>query len=244
MWVRRRRYELGWEPSHGGGVLSREVETLAQLRAVVEWARGNPNVIKCAYRPVDELVGEPATQCPAGHRRDTPDPRQLVLGVKVAASTVWEILEDAGVDPAPERTSSTWASFLRSQAHAIIAADFFETTTLTGAKLYVLAVIEHATRRIRILGVTAHPTAVWVTQTARNLVMDLEDTSCQVKYLIRDRDGKYLELDFGRRQSCGPRKARAATRSASPLASMVQHRDQAPRTLRVASRWPAATLDP
>jgi transposase InsO family protein len=118
----------------------------------------------------------------------------LVLGVKVAASTVWEILKGAGVDPAPERVSSTWGSFLRSQAHAIIAADFFETTTLTGTRLHVLAVIEHATRRIRILGVTAHPTAGWVTQTVRNLVMDIEDTGCQVKYLIRDRDGKYPAL--------------------------------------------------
>jgi transposase InsO family protein len=94
----------------------------------------------------------------------------------------------------PKRTGDTWTAFLRSQAQGIIAADFFETTTLTGAKIYVLAVIEHATRRIRILGVTAHPTAVWVTQAARNLVMDLEDTGCQVEYLIRDRDGKYPAL--------------------------------------------------
>jgi putative transposase len=118
----------------------------------------------------------------------------LVLGVKVAASTVWEILQDAGVDPAPERTSSTWTTFLRSQAHGLIAADFFETVTLTGARLYVLAAIEHATRRVRVLGATAHPSAAWVAQAARNLVMDLEDTGCQVKYLIRDRDGKYPAL--------------------------------------------------
>ena len=118
----------------------------------------------------------------------------LVLGVKVAASTVWEILKDAEIDPAPDRTSTTWATFLRSPAQAIIAADFFDTVTLTGARLYVLAVIEHATRRIRILGVTAHPTATWVAQAARNLVMDLEDTGCPVKYLIRDRDGKYPAL--------------------------------------------------
>ena len=118
----------------------------------------------------------------------------LVLGIKVAASTVWEILKDAGIDPAPDRTSSTWATFLRCQAQAIIAADFFETVTLTGARLSVLAVIEHATRRIRILDVTTHPTAAWVAQTARNVVMDLEDAGCQVKYLIRDRDGKYPAL--------------------------------------------------
>ncbi len=115
----------------------------------------------------------------------------LVLGLKVAASTVWEILHQAGIDPAPQRTSTTWATFLRSQAHAIIAADFFETTTLTGARLYVLAVIDHATRRVRVLGATAHPTAAWITQAARNLVMDLEDAGCAVKFLIRDRDGKY-----------------------------------------------------
>jgi putative transposase len=118
----------------------------------------------------------------------------LVLGIMVAASTVWEILREAGIDPAPLRTSQTWATFLHSQAQAIIAVDFFETFTLTGARLYVLAVIEHATRRVRVLGVTAHPTAAWVTQTARNLVMDIEDAGCRVKFLIRDRDGEYPAL--------------------------------------------------
>jgi putative transposase len=73
----------------------------------------------------------------------------LVLGVKAAASTVWEILRDAGIDPAPERSATTWAAFLRSQADALLACDFFETVTLTGARIYIFAVIEHATRRIR-----------------------------------------------------------------------------------------------
>ena len=118
----------------------------------------------------------------------------LVLGVKVAASTVWEILREAGIDPAPERSSSTWADFLRSQADALLACDFLETVTVSGARMYVLAVIEHATRRIRILGATAHPTASWVAQAARNLVMDLEDAGSNARYLIRDRDRKYPAL--------------------------------------------------
>jgi transposase InsO family protein len=113
------------------------------------------------------------------------------LGIKVAPSTVWEILQRNGIEPAPQRDRQTWAVFLRSQAHAILAADFFETRTLTGARLYVFAVIEHATRRVRVLGATAHPTAGWTTQLARNLVMDVQDAGATVKYLIRDRDSRY-----------------------------------------------------
>jgi putative transposase len=83
----------------------------------------------------------------------------LTLGIKVAPSTVWEILREAGIDPAPDRAATTWTDFLRSQAHALLAADFIETVTLTGARMYILTVIEHASRRIRVLGATAHPTA-------------------------------------------------------------------------------------
>jgi hypothetical protein len=118
----------------------------------------------------------------------------LVLGIKVAASTVWQILTDAGIDPAPERASSTWTQFLRSQAEVLLGCDFFETVTLTGVRMYVLVVIEHAQRRIRILGATPHPTATWVTQAARNLAMDLENASHRTRFLIRDRDGKFPHL--------------------------------------------------
>jgi putative transposase len=95
------------------------------------------------------------------------------------------------IEPASQRDHQTWPTFLRSQAHAIIAADFFETRTLTGARLYVFAVIEHATRRVRVLSATAHPTATWTTQLARNLVMDLQDAAVTAKYLVRDRDSRY-----------------------------------------------------
>ncbi|MGN9789030.1 helix-turn-helix domain-containing protein [Nonomuraea sp. ZG12] len=116
------------------------------------------------------------------------------LGIKIAPSTVWEILKREGIDPAPERASTTWADFLRSQADALLACDFIETVTLNGQRQYILAVIEHATRRVRVLGTTAHPTAAWVSQAFKNLVMDLEDTGCRARYLIRDRDGKFPAL--------------------------------------------------
>lgn len=113
------------------------------------------------------------------------------LDIKVAASTVWEILKEHGIDTSPQRQYTTWADFMRSQADTLLACDFFETRTLTGARLYVFAVIEHATRRIRILGATAHPTTAWVTQLGRNLVTDLEDVGSGTKFLIRDRDSKF-----------------------------------------------------
>ncbi|WP_326636360.1 transposase [Nonomuraea fuscirosea] len=107
---------------------------------------------------------------------------------------MWEILKREGLDPAPERASTSWADFLRSQADALLACDFIETITLNGQRQYILAVIEHATRRIRVLGTTAHPSANWVTQTIKNLVMDLNDAGCRARYLIRDRDGRYPAL--------------------------------------------------
>ncbi|WP_269858171.1 integrase core domain-containing protein [Streptomyces sp. RPT161] len=113
------------------------------------------------------------------------------LEIKVAPSTVWEILRAHGIEPAPERDHQTWATFLHSQAQAILACDFFTATTLNGATLYVFAAIEHANRQVRILGATTHPTAAWVTQAARNLMMDLQDAGTTVTHLIRDRDSKY-----------------------------------------------------
>jgi putative transposase len=96
------------------------------------------------------------------------------LGIVTAPSMVWEILTKAGTLPTPRRAGPTWAQFLHSQAQAIIATDFFTVDLLDGTRAYVLAVIEHTTRRIRILGVTAHPNDAWVTQMARNLMMDLD----------------------------------------------------------------------
>jgi putative transposase len=73
----------------------------------------------------------------------------------------------------------------------ILACDFFTAELLDGTQAYVLAVIEHASRRIRILGVTPHPTGAWTAQQARNLLMDLGEQTHGVKFMIRDRGSNF-----------------------------------------------------
>jgi len=150
--------------------------------------RGRPRTVGSIRALVLRLARENSSW---GYRRIHGE--LAALGITLAASTIWEILNEHGIAPAPERESTTWTRFLHSQADALLACDFFETRTLTGARLYAFAVIEHATRRIRILGATAHPTAAWATQLGRNLVMDLEDASATAKFLIRDRDAKFTD---------------------------------------------------
>src|SRR5208282_126719 len=94
------------------------------------------------------------------------------------------------IDPA-RQSGPSWSQFLHSQTEAILACDFFTVDLLDGTQAYVLAVIEHATRRVRILGATLHPTGEWTTQQARNLMMDLGEQAYRVKFMIRDRGSNY-----------------------------------------------------
>ena len=113
------------------------------------------------------------------------------LGHRLAPSTVWLILRRAGVDPAPRRAGQSWRQFLAVQAEGILACDFAHLETVLLRRLSVLFAIELATRRVWLLGVTAHPDGAWVTQCARNLMMNLGDRASRFRYLIRDRDSKF-----------------------------------------------------
>jgi putative transposase len=157
-----------WAARSAGGCTGRPA-TRRNIRALIRrLARENPG---WGYRRIHgELAG---------------------LGVKVAASTVWEILKASGIDPGRRQTGPTRSQFLRSQTEAILACDFFTVDLLDGTQAYVLAVIEHSSRRIRILGLTPHPTGEWTAQQARNLVMDLDEQAHRVKFMIRDRGSNF-----------------------------------------------------
>ena len=143
-------------------------------RAQRRWAypRRAPGRPRTAQR-VRALVLEMAHDNPGwGYRRIQGE--LTGMGYRVAPSTVWQILKDAGIDPAPRRAGQTWRAFLARQATTILATDFFHAGIVFLRRLYVLFFTGHGTRRVHLAKITAHPAGAWVTQQARNLLMNLE----------------------------------------------------------------------
>jgi len=113
------------------------------------------------------------------------------LGVRVSATSVRTILRRHHPGPAPRRGGQSWTQFLRTQAAGTLACDFLTVETIGLTRLYVFFVIELDRRRVHLAGITAHPTGAWVTQAARNLLMDLDENAHRFRFLIRDRDDKF-----------------------------------------------------
>lgn len=130
-------------PATPATILRRHRDLVRQRWAAKPKRPGRPRKHPSITRLVLQMGRENETW---GYRRITGELADL--GFTVAPSTVWENFKKHGIQPAPRRTGPSWADFLRSQAQAIIACDFFTVDLLDGSKAYVLAVIEHATRRI------------------------------------------------------------------------------------------------
>jgi putative transposase len=112
----------------------------------------------------------------------------------VSATSVRRILRRHRIKPAPRRGGPSWTAFLRAQAGGMVACDFVTVETVGLTRLYVLFVVELDRRRVHLVEITADPTGEWVAQAARNLLMDLGERACRLRFLIRDRDAKFTAV--------------------------------------------------
>jgi putative transposase len=184
-------------------------------RRLVRWRWAYPP--KGGRPPVDarlvELIGQMARENP-GWRYKRIQGEMLGLGYRVGASTVRRVLRRLRILPAPQRSSTTWRQFLRSQASTMLACDFVHVDcAVTLRRLYVFFVIEVGTRHVHVLGVTAHPDGAWTTQQARNPLMDLRERATQFRFLIRDRAGQFTEAFDAVLSGAGIEVARIPPRS-------------------------------
>lgn len=118
----------------------------------------------------------------------------LKLGYEIGRSTIRDVLKRRHIPPAPERGKhgSSWHTFLAHYKHEIVACDFFTVETAWLKTLYVLFFIEVGSRRVHLAGCTWKPTSAWVIQQARHLSWQIQDDALVMRFLIHDRDTKFV----------------------------------------------------
>jgi putative transposase len=159
------RRQWTFRPPNTGGRprLEAELEAL-----IVRLARENPRL------GFDKIQGE-----------------LLKLGYALDPSTVRNVMRRHHIPPAPKRGHSTWRTFLQHYRQQMVACDFFTVETVTLQTLYVLFFIELGTRRVHLAGITANPESAWVTQQARQVVWELDETAPPMRFLIHDHDTQF-----------------------------------------------------
>ncbi len=197
----------------------KEIATLATPDTLLRWYKrliaqkfdgsqqrrqlGRPRIVA----EVEQLVMRMAEENPTwGYRRI--QGAVANLGHAIDKLTVRNILRRHHMDPAPQRrkTGMSWAQFLKMHWEVLAATDFFTVEVATWHGLvtyYVLVVMELATRRVQIAGITPHPTAAFMQQCARQLTDPCDGFLLSKRYLIRDRDTKFTAVFDGLLKSIG-----------------------------------------
>ncbi|HMA91263.1 MAG TPA: integrase core domain-containing protein, partial [Polyangiaceae bacterium] len=139
------------------------------------------------------------------------------LGHDLACNTIKAILRERGIEPVPERRRhASWHTFVESHLGAIAGADFFTAEVLRGfglVRYYVFFVIDIATRRAHIAGITDQPSEAWMKQIARNLTDCVDGFLKQTRYLILDRDPLYTKAFRTMLKGAGVKIVRLPARS-------------------------------
>jgi putative transposase len=186
------------------GKAIKDLITIVSPRTFLRWANGEtparadqqPAKRGRPATPVDvkELILKLARESGWGYTRILGELKKLGVR-KVARSTVVKILKDNGLEPGPQRGEGSWADFLKRHATTLWACDFFTVKVWTKAGLvdfFVLFFLQVGSRRVYLANVTPHPDRDWVTQQARNFAMTLDEITDKPRFLIRDRDTKFV----------------------------------------------------